>query len=492
MKKLKLWSSTTLFVMLLSLLGACGDDEEDKNRNNTDIAITGSCIEVGGDYARIDGYFNQNNITASYSSLQIGVECSDNESFKSSKFVQSKVLEGNKFEVKVTGLRQSTVYYYRTCVKINALNYVGKTSKFTTTEEEGTSFPDYEGGTKAYFAYQNPIRTLILGNDIYDNSLDNAHKCRIWATMGGAYGGRDAVVNVIIDEALCDNLYFLDDGGYQHAKVLPMPHDYYNYDEVKNTTINYNGDSRGYMEIQFTDKFFQDPKSIDTTYVIPVRMTGATGIDALLSGTPNKENPVRQNANDWTILPMDYTLYCVKYINPWHAKYIRRGVDMVTENGGEATKVVRKDFSIYNSDIEHYSKMDPSNPVNQNDEVCAIKTVNMTKAVFPVSFKTSKASIICNLILTFDGNTCTISTDDENVTATGSGEFIAKGTERAEYKDYQWGNLEGNPVQRDILRLAYNVNFTDKNIQISTTDTMVVQTRESNKREWFNYKYINP
>ena len=70
-------------------------------------------------------------------------------------------------------------------------------------------FPDYEGGTTAYFAYQNPVRTLILGNDIYDNTLDNEHKCRIWSTMGGAYGGRDAYVDVMIDESLCDNLYFI-------------------------------------------------------------------------------------------------------------------------------------------------------------------------------------------------------------------------------------------------------------------------------------------
>ena len=305
--------------------------------------------------------------------------------------------------------------------------------------------------------------TLVLGNDIYDNSLDNAHKCRIWSTMGGAYGGRDAVVNVIIDETLCENLYFLDDGGYERAKVLPLPHDYYNYDEVKNSVINYNGDSRGYLEIQFTDKFFQDAKatSNDTTYVIPVRMTGVSGIDALLSGTPNTANPVRQNAKDWTVLPMDYTLYCVRFMNPWQGKYIRRGVDQVTE-GGTTTKVVRKDFSMYNSDIERYSKMDPSNPVNQYDEVCGIKTKNLNQAIFPVSF-----------------------------TVTGSGEFIAKGTERAEYKDYQWGNIEGTPVQRDILRLQYNVDFsaTGKDIQVSTADTLVVQTRESNKREWFDYKY---
>jgi hypothetical protein len=352
-------------------------------------------------------------------------------------------------------------------------------------------FPDYEDGTKAYFAYQNPIRTLILGTDIYDNDLDNAHKCRIWSTMGGAYGGRDAVIDVIIDESLCENLYFLDDGGYERAKVAPLPHDYYNYDEVKNAVIRYNGEPRGYLEIQFTDRFFQDPKTTcnDTTYVIPVRMTKATGIDDILSGTPNTSNPVRQNAKDWTVLPKDYVLYCVRYMNPWQGKYIRRGVDMVTEKGGEPTKVVRKDFSMYNSDIERYSKMDPSNPVNQYDEVCGITTKNMTQAIFPVSFKTSGASVSCRLLLTFNGNQCTISTEDEGVTVTGSGEYIVGGTDMSEYKDYQWGSMNEKPVSRDILRLSYNVNFEDKNIQVATTDTMVVQTRESNKREWFDYKY---
>lgn len=349
-------------------------------------------------------------------------------------------------------------------------------------------FPDYEGGTKAYFAYQNPVRTLILGNDIYDNSLDKAHKCRIWATMGGAYKGRNGVVNFIVDESLCDNLWFLDDGGYTSQRVLPMPTNYYT---LLSNVIPYNSDTRGYVEVQFTDEFFKDPEAIHNTYVIPLRMTGVSGIDAILSGTPNVESPVRTNAQDWTVLPMDYVLYCVKYMNPWQGKYIRRGVDVVTEEGKEPATIVRKDFTLYNSDIEHYSKMDPSNPVNQYDEVCGITTVNMTKALFPVSFKTSTgASIQCNLILTFDGDNCTISTDDEGVTATGNGEFITKGTERKEYKDYQWGSNNGQPVQRDILRLAYNVNFADKNIQVSTNDTLVVQTRESNKREWFDYKYV--
>ena len=346
-------------------------------------------------------------------------------------------------------------------------------------------FPDYEGGTTAYFAYQFPVRTLVLGNDIYDNTLDNEHKCRIWSTMGGAYSGRDAVVDIVVDESLCDNLYFTDDGGNAASPVLPMPKDYY---RLASNAISYNGEPRGYVEVQFTDAFFNDPKAVANTYVIPLLMTNVKGIDHILTGSAREGlSPSRTNTEDWDVLAKDYVLYCVKYMNPWQGKYIRRGVDNVTEKG-VTTKVVRKDFSLVNSDLEHYKE----NPVNQNDEVCGISTKNMSQAIFPVSFKTSGASISCNLILTFSGNSCTISTDDENVTATGSGEFIVKGTERAEYKDYQWGSNNGEPVQRDILRLAYDVKFNNNDIQVSTTDTLVVQTRESNQRVFFSPKYVKP
>ena len=344
-------------------------------------------------------------------------------------------------------------------------------------------FPDYEGGTTAYFAYQYPVRTLVLGNDIYDNTLDNAHKCQIWSTMGGAYSGRDAYVDIVVDPTLCDNLYFVNEGGNAAAPVLPMPTDYY---KLSSNVIPYNGEPRGYVEVQFTDAFFNDPKAVENTYVIPLLMKSVRGIDHILTGTPREGlTPSRTNTEDWDILAKDYVLYCVKYMNPWQAKYIRRGVDQVTEKG-KATTVVRKDMSLVNTDLEHYKE----NPVNQNDEICSIKTKNMTQAIFPVSFKTSGASISCNLILTFNGNQCTISTDDENVTASGSGEFITKGTEKPEYKEYQWGSNNGGPVQRDILRLAYDVNFNDKDIQVSTADTLVVQTRESNQKVFFTPKYV--
>ena len=367
-------------------------------------------------------------------------------------------------------------YIYGVALGTMALTY----SSCNNADHE---FPDYEGGTTAYFAYQFPVRTLVLGNDIYDNTLDNAHKCQIWSTMGGAYGGRDAYADIVVDESLCDNLYFVDEGGNPAAPVLPMPSSYYS---LASNQIAYNGDSRGYVEVQFTDAFFSDPKAIENTYVIPLVMTGVRGIDQILTGTPLEgQSPSRTDTENWGVLAKDYVLYCVKYMNPWQGKYIRRGVDNVTEKG-KVTQVVRQDFSLVNSDLEHLKE----NPVNANDEVCGITTKNMSQAIFPVSFKTSGASLSCNLILSFDGNKCTISTDDENVTATGSGEFIAKGTEKSEYKDFQWGSNNGELVQRDILRLAYEVNFSKGNVQVSTNDTLVVQTRESNKRVFFKPKYV--
>ena len=382
---------------------------------------------------------------------------------------------------------------------------------YTSCYNADKEFPDYENGTTAYFAYQYPVRTLVLGNDIYDNTLDNEHKCRIWSTMGGAYGGRDAVVDIVVDESLCDSLWFTDEGGNAAKPVKPMPTSYY---QLASNTIRYNGEPRGYVEVQFTKDFFDDEKSIENTYVIPLRMTGVTGIDHILSGTPREGlSPSRTNTEDWDVLAKDYVLYCVKYMNPWKGKYIRRGVDNVVEKD-VSTTVVRRDVSLVNSDPEHYKE----NPVNQNDEICEIKTKNMTQAIFPVSMYIGKdpdgsvrPTQKCSLVLSFSGDKCTIVSEDEDVPGEGAGEFIVKGTERPEYKDYQWGSNDGKPVQRDILRLAYNVTFKkgrvigkkydaklgkevdwilENDVHISSADTLVVQTRESNQKVFFTPKYV--
>lgn len=353
---------------------------------------------------------------------------------------------------------------------------------FSSCENAERNFPDYDGGTTAYFAYQNPVRTLILGTDIYNNTLDNEHKCQIWATMGGAYNGRKAVADIVVDPTLCDNLYFTDEGGNAGEPVLPMPTEYYS---LASNQIPYNGDLRGYVEVQFTNAFFNDPKAIENTYVIPLVMTKITGIDRILTGTPREGmTPSRTDADNWDVFAKDYVLYCVKYKNPWDANYIRRGLDIITEKD-QTKENVRKDFSLVNSDVEHYTE----NPVNANDEICGITTKNMTQAIFPVSVPSLTTSRPCNLLLSFSNNKCTISTEDEGVTVAGEGEYIVDGTERPEYREYRWGSVNGQEVtKRDILRLSYTVDFGD--LQVVTKDTMVIRDRDSNKKEFFKNLYV--
>src|SRR5690554_7245528 len=60
---------------------------------------------------------------------------------------------------------------------------------FSSCENSDWEFPDYEYSA-VYFAYQSPIRTLTLGEDICDTSMDNNYQSQIMATMGGVYKDR--------------------------------------------------------------------------------------------------------------------------------------------------------------------------------------------------------------------------------------------------------------------------------------------------------------
>jgi len=157
---------------------------------------------------------------------------------------------------------------------------------------------------------------------------------------------------------------------------------------------------------------------------------------------------------------MDYVLYCVKYINPWHASYLRRGTDNITESGKTST-IKRHGATV------------------EKDEICNVTTRSLKTCHFPVSTKLADgSSITCNLLLTFDEeNRCSITSDTEGITASGKGHFEPKGEKKA------WGNKD-----RDALYLDYTINYGIK--QVATKDTLVLQTRGTNKMELFTPKYI--
>lgn len=315
---------------------------------------------------------------------------------------------------------------------------------FQSCENQDIEFPDYTNSA-VYFGYQNPVRTLVLGDDeSVDNTLDNAHQCEIYAILAGKYSNKGTVtVGIEVDNTLCNNLYFSDG-----TPVKAMPSTYYS---LQGNSIVMDKTMNGCVKVQFTDAFFADKDAIKATYVIPVRMTKVDGADSILVGKAKVDGAVRTNPDDWDILPQDYVLYCVKYFNPWSGVYLRRGVDVVTANGTATTTVRHKDYV-------------------ERDEVFTITTDGLKTVLYPFSAN-------CNLLLTFnDDNTCTVTSATAGYTATGKGIFVKGGEKKA------WGNKD-----RNALYLDYQV--AANGVTTATKDTLVARDRGVIGRELFSTTY---
>jgi len=269
-----------------------------------------------------------------------------------------------------------------------------------------SDFPDFEGGTSVYFANQTPIRTLVMGEDEYDTTLDNQHKCQIQATMGGSYNGRDITLEVAVDESICNRLFFADGV----TPVQPMPSNYY---KLSSTTMRYEG-FRGAIEVELTDDFFNDPKSLSANYVIPVVIKNQVGADRILSGTAwdAAENPQRTNLLRWQVVPQDYTLYCVKYICKYDANYLRH-------KGGVSGNI-------------EWEKQEVKNDIT---------TLSLNSIKYPADG--------CDLKITFgaDDQVTSIESLTTGKTASGTGYYKANMWSRA------WNNKD-----RDGLHLEYTID----------------------------------
>lgn len=333
--------------------------------------------------------------------------------------------------------------------KILSLLAVGVAAMaMVSCENQDTDFPDFDYQT-GYFAYQTPIRTLVLGTDeVNNNTTDNEHKVWIYAVAGGTRNGIKASLGFDVDPSLCDHLFF-DDG----RPVEPMPSNYYT---INGNAIPING-LNGYVEVQLSDEFFQDPKAITNTYVIPLRLNNNySGVDSILRGDPLVENPWRLQSSDWSVAPKDYVLYLVKFISPWSGNYLRRGVDVITEGGQTTTNVRHEEYLEY-------------------DEIYNLATT----ALNTVSCRFDDN---CNLLLTFseDGSECTFATDNPDYTVSGTGKYVYK--EDNPSPDF-WAERA-----RDMIYLDYTVTTAGRTV--ATKDTLVARDRAiSGAPEEFSYSY---
>lgn len=316
-------------------------------------------------------------------------------------------------------------------------------------------FPDYEYST-VYFPYQSPVRTIVLGEDIlFDNTLDNERKFLIMATMGGVYeNNKDITLNVALENSLAQNLKFNSANG---DPVVAMPSNYYTLPQDMKITFPA-GKLMGGLEVQLTDAFFADPRSIKNTFVIPLKITSVTNADSILRGTSTKTAPDPRLTGDWGVAPKDFVLYAVKYVNPYHGAYLRRGVAEAKGNNGntslDTTVIYRNAFV-------------------EKDEVVNLFTKSLTQDSVSLNAK-NKGNINApfQLILNFDNDGKINVTGPANAlyTVSGNGQFVKKGD--------MWGNK-----QRDVMHLKYQVVFNTTTHNF--TDTLVLRDRGV-KFETFN------
>lgn len=300
--------------------------------------------------------------------------------------------------------------------------------------------------TAVYFAYQFPVRTITLGEDIFDTTLDNQHKCKIMGTLSGVYNNdKDVTIDIAVANTL--PVGFLFNAGQD--EIVAMPSNYYTL--LSDKIVIPKGQIIGGVEVQLTDAFFADPLSVKKTYVIPIEMKKVVNADSILSGKALVSNPLKPLSTNWSVAPKDYILYAVKYVNPWDGFYLRRGQDIVKGNNGNTT--LDKTVTRHKEYVEY-------------DEVNRIYTKSMTAIDFPVTVKDAAGvNINFNLTLTFDeNNNCTVSGSNSIFTATGTGKFVKRGEKQS------WGNKD-----RDALYLDYKVNFQDFNV--TTKDTLVLRDR---------------
>jgi hypothetical protein len=308
-------------------------------------------------------------------------------------------------------------------------------------ENQEISFPDFNY-TAAYFPYQYPVRTLVLGEYIFPNENDNNHKFEIAAAFGGTYENTiERTVSFQLAPELCNNAKWPNGN-----PILPLPSTYYTLGSASQIIIPA-GSTNGRLEVQLTDAFFNDPLAIANNYVIPVRITGVTNLDSILRGKPSVVNPDPRKPGDWEVLPKDFTMFCIKYINPYHGKYLHRGTSVV------------KDASNATIETKRYAAV-----FAEQNEVWSLVTSGKNEVIVTGSLKSSIVTGQLRMKLNFSENeSCTITENTGSAyTITGTGAYVKDAEE--------WGGKD-----RDAIFISYQV-YAGANTY-HATDTLAMRDR---------------
>ncbi len=301
--------------------------------------------------------------------------------------------------------------------------------------------PDFEY-TSGYFPYQFPVRTLVLGDYIYDNTNDNAGKFVVSVAMGGLYENTiDRKFAIEVDNNLCKNIRFIQGGD----PIVALPTNYYTLSSTSEIVIP-NGKMNGGIEVKLTDAFFADPLAIKNTYVVPIRLKSSSDVDSILSGSSLNPNADPRIVAQWINAPKNFTMFAVKYINEFHGNYFLYGSNKVKDATGAEVETTTY-----------------STPYVENNTVAKLTTTARYQVTLPTTFRSTKITGNYTLVLTFSGNNITVSAPAGSpYTISGTGAFVAK--------KYAWGNKS-----RDGIELTYKV--ANSTYTYEATEVLVARDR---------------
>lgn len=269
---------------------------------------------------------------------------------------------------------------------------------------------DYSAG---YFPYQYKVCTFNLN----DSTNGTNYKFQIPAIMGGVYkNANDRVFDIEIASDLCSRALFASTMDTIHL----MPPTYYTLGTSGKLIIP-SGKFDGSIDIQFTDAFFNDPLASKLYYVLPLRIKSVTKLDSVLRGKSTFDKPDPRVASQWSILPKDFVMLAVKFINKYQGSYFHRGVSIIKD---PTEKIVETNIYSLNNEIWNLF------PFGQN-QVYA-KSARNSK------FLTGNQKL--NLVVTTSGS---ITITDSIGSLVGTGKFVKNG-----------GELGGQ--KRDLMVLSYN------------------------------------
>lgn len=313
-------------------------------------------------------------------------------------------------------------------------------------DNQEVSFDDFDY-TAVYFPFQTPLRTLVLGEDRIDNSLDNELKFNVGVSIGGLYtNNQDWSVSVDYAFDLAEGLNTVNG---DTIMVLPVEMIANVNPALPGTTTIPAGDFNGTFEFQLQDAFLDDPIAYTGQYVIPLRITG-TNADSILTGFPIVPNPDKRVDSDWDVAapPKDYTLFGVKFINPYHGAYLHRGVAIEKDaDGAEVNRVVYR-----------------SNFIVQN-EIWKLLTRGRNEVVTTGVAQNNGEGFSMKLIV--NGNSVTIEPDESSgIAASGSGTFVPSSS-----SSEVWGDQS-----RNAFYLSYTYDKGNNTVEVR--DTLVLRDRD--------------